>query len=73
MKLSISEEGDNILIGKKSEFICKSCNSDKMSDIFFCEIDKKLYCYTCMARSKACKSSREHIDYKISKVQYARD
>jgi hypothetical protein len=73
MKLSITEEGDNIVIGKKTEMLCFGCKSYNMEDVFFCEIEKKIYCYTCMARSRACHSHREHIDFKINKVQYERD
>lgn len=70
MKLSINENGDYTLYASSLDKVaCHACGKADINNMFFCEQDKKLYCYECMYNGRGCASHIDHDDYKITEVQ----
>lgn len=66
------EIGDNykktLILSKDDKAICCRCGNESRH-LFYCEIEKRLFCYTCNRRQRACSTLREHTDFKIDEIE----
>ena len=68
MRLAISEKGERTVICKDCETQCW-CGQDKVIELYFCEQDKKLYCYTCISKRRACIIHIPHQDWRVDQIR----
>jgi len=67
MKLQITESGERVLICKEKDLFCEKCGLKLKTFMYYCEIEKKLFCSDCSCSRNI--REDEHTHWKVDKLR----